>query len=110
MDGFRELHDPDVILRPEKNWPEPGPYLGIEAVMGFYKRMRETFDADTIEPSGDFACGADRIVARWIWHGRGHGPETNMEATTVYTVRNGKLHEVEFFWDHEEALKATGLK
>ena len=27
MDAFRELHDPDVILRPAKDWPEPGPYM-----------------------------------------------------------------------------------
>jgi ketosteroid isomerase-like protein len=35
MDAFRELQDSDVILRPVKNWPEPGPYMGREAVMGF---------------------------------------------------------------------------
>jgi ketosteroid isomerase-like protein len=35
-DAFREMHHPDVILRPAKDWPEPGPYLGHEALMGFY--------------------------------------------------------------------------
>jgi ketosteroid isomerase-like protein len=33
MDAFRELYDPDVILRMDANWPEPGPYVGREAVM-----------------------------------------------------------------------------
>ena len=28
MDAVRELLDPDVILMPVKNWPEPGPYMG----------------------------------------------------------------------------------
>src|SRR5437867_1711720 len=78
-DAFRKLHDPDVILRPENNWPEPGPYIGREAVMGFYERARETFDADTVELIGDFSHAADRVVVRWIWHGQGHGPDSNME-------------------------------
>ena len=109
MDAFAALHDPDVMLRPEKNWPEPGPYMGRETVMGFYSRLRDTFDADTVEPTSDFRHAADRVVARWIWHGQGHGPESNMEVTIIYTVRNGKVHEIEFFWDHAEALEAAGL-
>jgi ketosteroid isomerase-like protein len=32
-----------------------------------------------------------------------------MEGTAICTVRNGKLREVEFFWDHDEALEAVGL-
>ena len=47
MDAYREMHDPDVILRPERDWPEPGPYIGREAVMGFYQRIRETFETPT---------------------------------------------------------------
>jgi ketosteroid isomerase-like protein len=109
-DAFRELHDPDVILRTEKNWPEPGPYMGREAVMGFYAQARETWDnADRVEMIGDFSHAADRVVVRWIWHAQGHGPESKMEFTVLYTVRNGKIREVEFFWDHDEALEAAGL-
>ena len=32
-----------------------------------------------------------------------------MDVTTIYTVRDGKVREVEFFWDHDEALEAAGL-
>jgi ketosteroid isomerase-like protein len=70
MDAVREMHDPDVILRPKKNWPEPGPYVGREAVMGFYQQLRETFDADTIELTSGFSHAADRVVIRGIWHTR----------------------------------------
>lgn len=110
MDAFRELHDPGAILRPEKDWPEPGPFVGREAVMRFYEQVREAFDADTVEPTGDFSHAADRVVARWIWHAEGYGPESSMELTTIYTVRDGKVREVEFFWDHAEALEAAGLE
>ena len=104
MDAVRELLDPDVILMPVKNWPEPGPYMGREAAMGFYERVREAFDADTAELTGGFSHAADRVVTRWIWRGQGQGPESNMELTVIFTVR-----EAEYFWDHDEALDAAGL-
>ncbi len=78
--------------------------------MSFYEQLRETWDdADTLELTGDFSHAADRVVARWIWHAQGHGPESNMEVTTTYSVRNGKVREVEYFWDHADALEAAGL-
>jgi ketosteroid isomerase-like protein len=33
MDAVRESLDPDVIWRAPEGWPEPGPYVGREAVM-----------------------------------------------------------------------------
>ena len=39
MGAVRELLDPDVILMPVSDWPEPGPYMGREAAMGFYDAM-----------------------------------------------------------------------
>ena len=47
---------------------------------------------------------------RYRWRGVGQGPESNMEMTTVYTVREGKVVRLEYFWDHAAALKAVGLE
>jgi ketosteroid isomerase-like protein len=107
--AFRELHDPDVILRTEKDWPEPGPYVGREAVIAFFVQVRETFDVDSVELVGDIGHIADRVVARWLWRTQGHGPDSQLEFTAIYTFRNGKVREIEYFWDHDEALAAVGL-
>ena len=109
MDVFRDLHDPEVILRTVRDWPEQGPYLGREAVMRFYEQLRDTWDTDTLEASGDFLHLADRVVVRLTLHGVGHGPRTDLEYTVVYGVRKGKVREVEYFQDHDEALEAVGL-
>ena len=109
MDAFRELYDPDVIVRTAEGWPEPGPYVGREAVMREFERYRETWDADTLEPIGDFIDAGDRVAVRYIWRGAGHGPDLNMEVTVVFTMRKGRVVFQEFFWDHAEALKAVGL-
>ena len=110
MDAFRKLLAPDVILRNPEGWPEPGPFVGREAVMRQWEEQRKIWDADAVEPISDFIESADRVVVRFIWHGVGHGPESNMKMTGVFTVRNARMFRAEFFWDHVEALKAVGLE
>ncbi len=64
MDALRELHDPDVIVRALKGWPEPGPFVGREAVMRQFDRMRGTWDADSLELTSDFIDVGDRVAMR----------------------------------------------
>ena len=109
MDAFRELYDPDVIVRTVKDWPEPGPYVGREATMRFHEQLRDTWDADTLVPISDFIDAGDRVAVRYIWRGAGHGPDLNMELTLVFTMRKGRIFYQEFFWNHAEALEAVGL-
>jgi ketosteroid isomerase-like protein len=108
MDALREPL-PDAILRMPEGWPEPGPYVRQEAVMRQWEQQRETWDADALELISDFIDAADRVAVRFVWHGTGHGPESNMQFTGAYTVRKGKIRTVEFFRDHAEALEAVGL-
>ena len=103
-----ELYDPDVIVQTEEEWPEPGPFVGREAVMGWFEQVREAWDADALEPISDLIDVADHVVARLIWRGVGQGPESNMEFTCVYTVRKGRIIYMEFFWDHAKALETLG--
>jgi ketosteroid isomerase-like protein len=109
MDTFRELLAPDVVMRLPEGWPEPGPYVGRDAVMRQGEQQRETWDADALVPIGDFVDVGDRVAVRFIWRGTGHGPEANLEATALYTVRKGRVVLLEHFWDHSEALDALGL-
>ena len=52
MDAFRELYDPDAIMRMAEDWPEPGPYVGREAIMREFEQLRQTWDGrDTLNRS-----------------------------------------------------------
>src|SRR5215212_5336669 len=101
MDSVREIHDPDVIVRPQGGWPEPGPFVGRDAVMRSFAQLREAWDADALEPIG-FIDAGDRVVVRMVWRGHGRGPGLNMEVTNVFTVRKGKIFAMESFRDHAE--------
>ena len=110
MDAFGELYDPDAIMRPVEGWPEPGPFVGREAIMREWEHIREAWNADVVEPISDFIDAGDRVAVRHTWRvTAGDGPEVNMEVTNVLMVRRGKVVYQEFFWDHAEALKTLGL-
>ena len=109
MNAFRELYDPDVIVRTVKDWPEPGPYVGREAAMRFHEQLRDTWDTNTLVPISDFIDAGDRVAVRYIWRCAGRGPDLNMELTLVFTMRKGRIFYQEFIWDHAEALESVGL-
>ncbi len=110
MDAVRELYDPDVILRGPRDWPEPGPWVGREAVMRQWEQQRDVWDSDELRLISHSIDVGDRAAVRFIWHGVGRGPESNMKLTGVYTVRKGRIFGMEFFWDHAEALETLGLQ
>ena len=110
MDALREMYDPDVIVRSPEGWPEPGPFVGREAIMREWEQIRETWSSDVAEPISDFIQAGDRVAVRHIWRVAGQGPEVNLEITNVLTVRKGRIVHQEFFREHAEALKAVGLE
>lgn len=109
MEAVRELHDPNVIQRPPGNWPEPGPFVGREAVMHQYEELRGAWETDTLEPISEFVDAGDRVVVSHRWHGIGRGPDSTGEYTGVWTIRNQRIFHQEFFSSLKEALEAIGL-
>jgi ketosteroid isomerase-like protein len=109
MDAVREYLVPDVILRMPEDWPEPGPFVGRDAVMRQAEQMRDAWDADSAEPISDFTDIADHVVVRMIWRTAGRGPDSNMEFTILYTLRKGRILGMDYFWDHAEVLEILGL-
>ncbi len=110
MDAFGELLDPNVVVRPPSNWPEPGPFVGTEETLDQFQRMRDVWEFDVAERVGEFIDNDDRVVVNLFWRGKGHGPDSNMGLACVCTVRDGKCCAMGFFWDHSEALEAAGLE
>jgi ketosteroid isomerase-like protein len=110
MDAFRDLLHSDVVLRNPEGWPEPGPFVGREAVMDQLEQSRAIWDHDELEPIGEFIEAGGCVFIRDVWHGRGRSPDADMEFTHVFTMRKGLISFVEIYWDHAEALEAVGLR
>jgi ketosteroid isomerase-like protein len=109
MAKVREFYDPDAVMRVAPDWPEPGPFVGRDAVMRQLSEARAVFESDWGELVGDPLAAGDRVIVRLNWHGTGRGPQSDMEWTLIFTIRNGRIFGVEYFWDFAEALEAAGL-
>jgi ketosteroid isomerase-like protein len=109
MEGVREMYDPDAVMEVAPDWPEPGPFVGRDAVMQQLDQARAAFDSDSVEFLSDLVAVGDRVIVRIGWHGFGFGPQSDMEWTNVFTIRDGQFINVKYFWDHAEALEAAGL-
>jgi ketosteroid isomerase-like protein len=109
MKGVRELYDPDAVMVVEVDWPEAGPFVGRDAVMEQLNQARAAFDSDSVEILSDPVAVGDRVIVRMAWHGIGSGPQSDMEWTNVFTVRDGRILKAEYFWNHDDALESAGL-
>ena len=109
MDAMRETYAEDVVTWPPDGWPEAGPFLGRDTVMGQWEEMRKMWDDRAVEMLTEYIDAADRVAVRMTWRGRFNVPGTDAEATGIFMLRNGKIRAAEFFWNHAEALEAVGL-
>jgi hypothetical protein len=77
--------------------------------MEAFRQLREAFERDHVIPLSEFRTAGDRVIVRVDWSGIGRGPQSDMEMTLVFTVRNELIFGLEYFWDDVEALEAAGL-
>ena len=53
--------------------------MGREAVVRQIEELRQTWDASERMPTTDFIDAGDRVIARFVWRGTGHGPDFALE-------------------------------
>jgi ketosteroid isomerase-like protein len=81
-----------------------------EVIDGFSESLQE-WESHAFEVQR-FIDAGDRVVAFWHEGGRGRrsGAEVTTSSTVIYTVRSGRVIEVQPYMDRSEALKAVGLE
>ena len=69
---------------------------------------------ENLRVSAEKIVGADdRVVVLNRFQGRGKEsgtPTVDFSGASFFTLREGKVVMLEFFWDHQEALEAAGLR
>jgi ketosteroid isomerase-like protein len=109
--GPEDSTHPDIELVTDPAWPEPGTYRGRDEVRRFYERYAESW-GDIRSLDFELIPAGDKVVARWRnpVAGRHSGIAIDNNATTVFTIRDGQVVRIEYFFDHDEALRAAGLQ
>ena len=93
MDAFHELLDHDMIFAesPRGGRSRDRSLAGRRSCHASGSSNARPGTPDTLVPTSEFIDAGERVVVRFIWRGIGHGPESNLELTAVYTVRERRL-------------------
>jgi ketosteroid isomerase-like protein len=108
-DALAAIMDPDVLIRTDPSWPEQRAY-GREAAIVLYRGIGESWGTDvSYEEIVDLG---DRVLTRERWNVSGQlsGVSGALESSAIVTLREGLVILIEYFLDHEQALKAVGLE
>ena len=111
LDGFAATFDDDAELITDPSWMEAGPFRGQAAIRAWYEGLKESWgERDAVVLTELFEAG-EQVVARIDWQvrGRSSGIDTALDATSVNTIKRGRIVRQQWFFDHAKALEALGL-
>lgn len=111
FEGFAALCHPECRATPADGWPEPGPFVGRNAVVAQYERLAADWSEHHIGEMEVVADTGDWVVMTYRWNGRGmaSGIETHIDVASAFRVEDGLLREMHNRWDTTDALEAAGL-
>lgn len=95
---------PEPSITAPEGWPEAGEFRGREAVMGQFRRLKESWSAESVELISIESAG-DRVLVnvRWVGHGESSGLNLDMQFWNVYTLVDDKISHIGFHTDEESA-------
>jgi ketosteroid isomerase-like protein len=109
LNGFLHLWDEHAVWVPVPDHPDPQPLVGREGVISFAEQWMEPWDdyevaTERFEEVGDTIVWCTRQTGRRRDSGKGF--EVRMAA--VCSFRQGRVAQIQWFWDRADALAAVG--
>jgi ketosteroid isomerase-like protein len=111
VEGFAALLHPEIESTSVEGWPEPGPFVGRDAVIAQFKRNLADWDKHRFTDIGVVADEGDWLVAefRWRVRGAGSGIDTHFDVAAAVRLKDVRIIEWHYRWSREQALEAAGL-
>ena len=111
LDALAALHHADVYGTAPAGWPESGPFVGRDAVMGQAERLTAEWEEHEILDLEVVAAEGEWVVVGFNWRVKSaRGIEGSIGNATAYLVRDGRIAECHFRWERADALEAAGLQ
>ena len=87
-------------------------YLGLDGLRAGFLDWLEPWESYQAGVEDVIDAGGDRVVVLTRDHARptGSSAETEFIGAPVWTVREGKVARIEFYWDRSEGLAAAGVE
>lgn len=102
----------DVNVFPDSSlFPESTVLVGRQEFRDFVEETWSIWASVVAKPKEVLDIGDGRVLVRADWGGTGmaSGIETYQNLSSIYTVQDGLISRAEYFFDHQNALKAVGL-
>jgi ketosteroid isomerase-like protein len=111
LDAFIDLYDADAEVITDPSWVEAGPFRGRAAIRDWFAGLRESWDGRTVAALSEVFVVGEHVVTRLSWQVRGRtsGIDTELDVTSVNTIREGRIVRQQHYFDHAAALDAVGL-
>jgi ketosteroid isomerase-like protein len=111
LEAFADTFDPDAELITDPSWMEAGPFRGRAAIKAWYEGLTESWDGRDAVVLKELFEANENVIARIDWQvrGRSSGIDTELDATSINTIRRGRIARQQWYFDHTEALAAVGL-
>ena len=111
VDAAADLCTPDVEVFPDASvFPEAG-VSARDEYRAFMEETRSAWKSCSAKVEEVLEVEDGRVLIRGDWGGIGiaSGVESYRSLNSIYTVRDGQISKVEYFFDHAKALEAVGL-
>ncbi len=111
LDALLPLLDPAIEWVSPGDSIEPGQRSGHEGVRGAFAATAMAWEHPTHTPQ-EFADADDKVLVTITFrgHGRGSGMEVERTEFHVWTVESGAIVRFEWFYQRQDALKASGVE
>jgi ketosteroid isomerase-like protein len=111
IDACIDFFAPDIEVIQDASIAMYSPLHGRHEYRDFIETMNSAWIDTRWAAIETYAVGADHVLNRADWSGEGaaSGIKTHMIITSLYTVRDGQIARLEYYFDHDKALKAVGL-
>ena len=112
IDAAVELCAVNVTVTPDASfYPESSPLVGRDQTRSMLEDSRSAWASCAHTPKEVLDIGDGRVIIRGDWGGKGiaSGVEVYQDLSAIFTVRDGQISKVEYFFGHDRALEAAGL-
>jgi ketosteroid isomerase-like protein len=111
VDAFVDLFTDDGEVETDPRFPEGGTFSGREPVRRFIAGLHQGWEGGSAVTTKKLWLAGDSVLAWWEWHAKGErsGIDVSSDWLGLWTLRDGRIARLRFFYDRTEALEAAGL-
>ena len=112
VDAFVDLFTDDGEVETDPRFPEGGTFSGREPVRRFFAGLHQGWQGGSAGTVKEMRRAGDSVLATFEWHATGElsGIDVSSDWFGLWTLRDGRIARVRFFYDRAEALEAAGLR